>query len=108
MVKVLSTVTIISTLSFTTINFAFSNSEKNLTKEQQQNQPQQSKRGSPPPFSKLDQNNNGVISLEEFSQHKIPKGKHSEVFSKIDSNNDGMISEKEYKNHKPPRPNKHH
>lgn len=67
-------------------------------------QDQQDKRRGPPPFNQLDLNGDQAISLEEFKQHKIPRGDHETVFAKIDSNGDQQISEQEHTAHKPPCP----
>jgi len=60
--------------------------------------------GGPPPFSEFDLNGDGVMTLEEFSEHEIPHGEHAEVFSMIDANGDGQITEEEFTSHKPPAP----
>lgn len=65
-----------------------------------------SDRRGPPPFEKLDLDGDNGISLEEFSQHRIPHGDHDTVFGFIDSNADGMISQEELRSHKPPRRNR--
>jgi len=53
------------------------------------------RRKGPPNFAVLDTDNDAQISLEEFSQHKLPHGDPSKVFSRIDINQDGYISESE-------------
>lgn len=58
---------------------------------------------SPPTFNQLDIDNDGVVTLDEFSQHKLPYGKHDNVFARIDSDNNGEISEQELAEHKPPK-----
>ena len=58
----------------------------------------------PPAFSILDLNNDGQITLDEFSQHDIPHGSHDEIFSHIDNDQNGTIDERELFNHKPPPP----
>lgn len=60
--------------------------------------------GGPPPFSEFDLNGDGVMTLEEFSEHEIPHGEHAEVFSMIDANGDGQITEEEFTSHEPPAP----
>lgn len=61
------------------------------------------KRQGPPSFNMLDLNSDGNVTLQEFSQHKIPRGDHQSVFSLIDQNSDGVISMQELKSHKPPQ-----
>jgi len=63
-------------------------------------------RRGPPPFSKLDLDSDGLITLEEFKQHKLPHGEHENVFKHIDANEDSVISKQEMESHKPPRRNK--
>lgn len=58
----------------------------------------------PPPFSKLDLNGDGVMTLEEFKSHVIPHGDHAEVFVIIDTDADGVITEQEFTSHRPPSP----
>ncbi|WDE04070.1 EF-hand domain-containing protein [Thalassomonas viridans] len=60
-------------------------------------------RRGPPPFSQLDLDGDNGITLDEFSQHPIPRGEHETVFNHIDSNGDGTITETELTSHKPPR-----
>ncbi len=57
----------------------------------------------PPPFSSLDMDGNGLVTLTEFEQHDIPHGDHTTVFNDIDADGDGAISETELTSHKPPR-----
>ena len=57
----------------------------------------------PPKFSKLDLNGDGLITLEEFKQHKIPYGEYEEVFADIDTNGDTAKSECEFASHQPSR-----
>lgn len=61
-----------------------------------------------PKFSKLDLNQDGSVTLDEFKQHQIPRGDHLTVFNHIDGNGDGAISEDEFFNHKPPRRHQNH
>lgn len=60
-------------------------------------------RKGPPPFSELDLDKDGLITLEEFQQHEIPRGDHETVFSHIDADRDSVITEDELSSHKPPR-----
>lgn len=57
-----------------------------------------------PDFSQIDLNQDGLVTLEEFKQHKIPHGEHDVVFNHIDANHDGGITRQEFESHKPPRP----
>ena len=59
-----------------------------------------------PAFTSIDLNQDGEVSFDEFSQHKIPKGDHETIFAIIDSNDDDVIDEGEFDNHKPARRNK--
>ncbi|MCM2678529.1 EF-hand domain-containing protein [Echinimonas agarilytica] len=59
-----------------------------------------------PTFSSLDVDGDGKMTLEEFSQHTIPHGKHERVFTHIDADADGVISKTEFDDHKPKRPPK--
>lgn len=67
---------------------------------------QRGERRGPPPFAKLDLDQDGIITFDEFEQHPIPRGEHAEVFSNIDTDSNGQITEQEWTNHKPPRPQK--
>jgi len=96
---------VFSFLYIFSVNNAAANSSPMKKEKKSQ---QEHKRPCPPPFSQLDIDQNGGITLDEFSQHKIPRGKHDEVFAKIDSNNDGVITNEELRSHKPPQPRKHH
>ena len=69
-------------------------------------QGQNDKRRGPPPFSQLDLNGDNSITLEEFSQHQVPRGDHEHIFNRIDSNGDQLITELELTSHKPPCPRK--
>ena len=60
-------------------------------------------RRGPPPFSQLDLDGDNSITLDEFSQHRVPHGDHETIFNHIDSDADGVITETELSNHKPPR-----
>ncbi len=64
-------------------------------------QPDGDRRG-PPPFTNLDLNTDGQLTLDEFQTHKIPHGDHAEVFDKIDSDGDGVVTQTEYESHRPP------
>ena len=66
-------------------------------------QPGSERRG-PPPFSSLDLNGDGRLTLEEFRSHQIPHGDHDEAFSMIDANSDRIVTQSEFENHKPPEP----
>ena len=59
-------------------------------------------RRSPPPFSQLDLNGDGQMTLEEFRRKTIPRGDHAEVFNNIDANGDGVVTEREFTSHRPP------
>lgn len=58
-------------------------------------------------LNRIDQNNDGVVSMEEFTEtpklHGVPEEKISKMFSYLDKNNDGSLSSKEL-----PHPPKHH
>jgi len=99
-----TTMIIIGSIFISSINTASATPTSDQEVKKRGDNKQHSKRRGPPSFSKLDLDNNGSITLEEFSQHKIPMGEHSEVFAKIDSNEDGSITQEELENHKPPRP----
>lgn len=58
-----------------------------------------------PIFSDIDLDGSGYITLDEFRQHALPFGEHSEVFQRFDVNQDGEISRDEFINHKPPHRN---
>lgn len=64
------------------------------------------KRHKRPDFTTLDLNTDSVITLEEFSQHEIPRGDHETIFNHIDADGDGSITTQEFEDHKPPRKNK--
>jgi hypothetical protein len=56
-------------------------------------------------FKKLDTNNDGELSLDEFKAG--PRGqkdpaKAEEIFKKIDTNGDGKVTLEEFKAHRPP------
>ncbi len=57
-----------------------------------------------PSFESLDINSDTGISFDEFSSHKIPHGDHQTVFSLFDTDNNGVISKEEFVNHKPRHP----
>ena len=46
-------------------------------------------------FKKLDTNNDGSISLDEFKAG--PMGKHEDIFKKMDTNSDGKVTLEEFK-----------
>jgi|GEM_PF-3248398 len=61
-------------------------------------------RPTPPSFSEMDTNGNGTVSLEEFSNTKLPPGLDaSTAFGHIDSDGNGELSEQEVADFKPPR-----
>ena len=49
-------------------------------------------------------NEDGDVDIDEFSSLQLPFGDHQTVFDNIDADNNGIITEEEFKNHKPPRP----
>lgn len=57
-----------------------------------------------PEFSEIDINEDGDVDIDEFSSLQLPFGDHQTVFDNIDADNNGIITEEEFKNHKPPRP----
>jgi hypothetical protein len=61
-------------------------------------------RGGPPPFSSLDLNGDGEVTLDEFKSHDIPRGDHTEVFNSIDTDADGVLTQSEFSGHRPPSP----
>ncbi len=66
---------------------------------------EQGRNGPPqrPTFESIDINEDGEISLDEFSEQKIPHGDHETVFDLLDTDGDGVISSDEFDNHKPPQ-----
>lgn len=60
-------------------------------------------RRGPPKFSQLDLNNDGEITLGEFSEHTPPHKTSEEIFKSIDINGDDIITEKELTSHTPPK-----
>lgn len=67
------------------------------------NDRQNHQRKGPPPFESIDLDGDGMVTMSEFSEQKLPHGDHSTLFNHIDTNEDGVISETEFTNHKPPR-----
>ena len=65
--------------------------------------PPEGRRG-PPPFSLLDQNQDGYLYLDEFRQHPIPQGTHEQIFRELDADGDGVVTREEYESHRPPGP----
>jgi len=61
-------------------------------------------KGARPDFSSIDSNNSGEIDFDEFSAQTLPHGDHQTVFDDIDADGNGVISEQEFSDHKPPRP----
>ncbi|XQW84957.1 EF-hand domain-containing protein [Thalassotalea piscium] len=59
-----------------------------------------------PTFESIDINGDTDISFDEFLAQEIPRGDHQTIFDLIDTDNNGVISSEEYNNHKPPRPPK--
>lgn len=90
-------VTLITVIGLTVCtNLAFAETGDN------QNNQRNERRG-PPQFSELDLNGNSAITLDEFSQHQVPRGDHETIFNHIDTDGDGTITEEELLAHKPPR-----
>lgn len=56
-----------------------------------------------PKFSMLDLNTDGDIDFSEFASHQLPFGDHKTVFNHIDRDQNGVISKQEFADHKPPR-----
>jgi Ca2+-binding EF-hand superfamily protein len=56
-----------------------------------------------PTFVSIDANEDGDIDFDEFSANELPHGDHQTVFDSMDSDNNGVISTEEYENHKPPQ-----
>jgi Ca2+-binding EF-hand superfamily protein len=46
-------------------------------------------------FNKMDKNNDGKISLEEFKNSKKDAAKAEKMFKKLDKNNDGFLTKEE-------------
>jgi Ca2+-binding EF-hand superfamily protein len=59
-----------------------------------------------PDFSTVDTDSDGEISLDEFSEQKLPHGDYQTIFDEMDTDGDGVVSEEEFNNFKPPRPEK--
>ena len=59
-------------------------------------------------FASMDADGNGVVSLDEFRQHRMGHSKEHKAsyFSSIDSNNDSKISKQEFLDHKQQRAEK--
>ncbi|WP_111980095.1 EF-hand domain-containing protein [Algibacillus agarilyticus] len=60
-------------------------------------------RSKKPMFAHLDLNSDGVITFDEFIEHKLPRGDHDSIFSHIDQNKDDQITEEEWLSHRPPK-----
>ncbi len=75
-----------------------------IAEEQDGNQ--NNKRRGPPAFSVVDVNNDGLLELGEFEQHTLPRGDHARLFARIDADQNGQITEEEWTNHKPKRQKK--
>lgn len=56
-----------------------------------------------PSFESLDTNEDGDIDFDEFSSSEIPHGDHQTIFDMIDADNNGVLSNDEFVNHKPPQ-----
>lgn len=56
-----------------------------------------------PSFESLDIDENSEIDFDEFSTKPLPHGDHDTVFDDIDTDSDGIISVDEFNNHKPPQ-----
>jgi hypothetical protein len=56
-----------------------------------------------PSFESIDVNEDGNIDFDEFSSKELPHGDHQTVFDMIDADNNGIISNEEFVNHKPPQ-----
>lgn len=56
-----------------------------------------------PSFESLDTNEDGDIDFDEFSSQEIPHGDHQTIFDLIDADNNGVLSNDEFVNHKPPQ-----
>lgn len=81
----------------------FSVTSVSLANEQMNGGDRQSgERRGPPPFSELDLNADGVLTMAEFEQHQLPRGDHASLFNRVDENGDGSILEDEWSSHKPP------
>lgn len=73
---------------------AIAQDEVEVSADRDQARSEKVRRG-PPPFAKLDLDGSGGVSLEEFQQHRLPRGDHQTVFARIDADGDGLISETE-------------
>ena len=56
-----------------------------------------------PSFDSLDLNADEDIDFDEFSSQELPHGDYQTIFNSIDINNNGVISSEEFINHKPPQ-----
>ena len=55
-----------------------------------------------PQFSSLDLDGNGSVSFAEFEQSDVPNSEHATIFGHIDADSNGVLTEEEFNNHKPP------
>lgn len=60
-------------------------------------------------FASMDADGNGVVTVEEFKQHRMGHGKDrkGKYFATIDSNNDSTVSKQEFLDHKQQRAEKY-
>ena len=58
--------------------------------------------GGQPSLADLDQDGDGILTLQEFKSLTIPEGKHEVVFAGIDANGDGRITSAELSDHRRP------
>lgn len=56
-----------------------------------------------PLFSAIDVNGDDEIDFDEFSSQKSPRENFQKIFSKIDKDDNGVITKAEFINHKPPK-----
>jgi len=56
-----------------------------------------------PRFDEVDLNSDGLLTLDEFKQHRMRKKKHERIFNHMDQDQNGMVSQEEFHSHKPPK-----